>query len=265
MISAKADSSALRAKLAAARRGAGAHAAEAMAEPVAAFADFVEANAPRDTQRYVGAWMQAVNGTGLDRRNVPMVRRSSRHDAYIKRLTSQRDKYARMAAAIERTLERWYDAKGRRRDAWYRKRAAVARRLRKLEERAEEQLRRALAVESFVLIGGRRLKSTVKIGKRTERITGLATVRTEVYGGRGAVLTTAGHVVIRLHNLEPHAALVERRAFIARRGLEAARGAGARSASGRFLAAIGRDTGLTLARGSVSGTRRLPRGVRIGV
>ncbi|MEM1185218.1 MAG: hypothetical protein AAGI53_09475 [Planctomycetota bacterium] len=188
------------------------------------FVDVVTEITPRDTNRLVRGWVLAANDAGLDIRAVPPIRPSTRRDQWLEALTEQVDYWqgkVKRFAGLRELYEREDRAnplkkdgtprKRRTRQPYYRK---LGRRLRQAERRlgrAEEELAKAAESEGFLFFdrGGFAFGSGsyTKSGLRK-----LTSVRDQLYGGTGEVRHVNRKTYLRLHNLEPHATLIERNA-----------------------------------------------------
>lgn len=201
---------------------------------------------PRDTNRYSRAWAMANNAAGLRPLPVADVKATAYAAKYRARLEAQVNRARRQYETAKRINDYWttlvsvrYDRTGRRgrweRDARRKQAAALKREL-----RAQEVWRRAtveleLFSETGLVIGGR------KAGRRPGelRLSDLSTVRVKEYGGTGAVVATGRGWVVTATNLEPHAAIVERRHRVVARAQAMTRARGfaqvGNAATRRFL------------------------------
>lgn len=194
--------------------------------------DLFQAISPRDTNRYVRGWLAAGNSAGVGSWSLPPIEESRSHVRSVARVEAQLRGYARRLQAAEKNAEYWHRlyqrryADTNRRDRWERnakdrvRRADVrAEKLRVLVERLTETLAQLRADPSAIVIGGRRTKSDLAVGR-------LITVRDREYGGVGAIIQSGDRTYIRLHNLEPHASIVESRSRVVGRVVAALRIAG---------------------------------------
>jgi hypothetical protein len=182
---------------------------------------------PQDTRRYVRAWSVAGKDAGSTGFPMPEIKATSRKAEYESRL------YSQLAAAEKRVKKlgdlkwTWYDSKPERaKTGYYNTLVKDLRRAEKRVEQAKEQIELANTSETFILIGGRK-------GKRGS---GLATIRTKIYGGHGQILETSQGTAVRLVNKEPHAKIVERRSKSLRLASRVAASAvGVRTVSKKYL------------------------------
>lgn len=247
----------LRRKLHAAERAGPAASVEALRVLGRAFGGAVLATSPTDTNRYKRGWAQALNAAGLGPVAVPEITRSRLADELKARLELQLERFEARAEKKKKAAEYWQKvyanryARAGRKDRWERdcaarrdraaKDAATAR---KQAERAAEQLR--LFDPRGLVVWGRRGKG----GKLT--LGEVATVRTKVYGGRGVVVGTGSGAYLLLHNLEPHASIVESSDRVVARAFSAVKRPGvtrrARDAAARRIQRDWRRAGTSAAR-----------------
>lgn len=181
--------------------------------------------APQDTRRYIRAWTLAGNMIGA-KNPMPVLKRSSRHAEYIRRLEAQWFAAKRRVETLTNLRDRWY--KDRKRTGYYRKLNTQINAAQRRVEKAEIELTKAGMNESFIFIGGRRGKRGV----------GLAGVREKIYGGRGRLVHGQFTTLIRLHNLEPHARIVERRSKALAKSERVAALLGLRKAKKSYINAV---------------------------
>ncbi len=216
MVQTKVDTSGLRRKL----RGIGGNAERArrvaLTEMLTPAMASIINESPRDTHRLVRGWMMAANGAGLGSYALPPIRPSQ-----FQGLVGARRR-------LERQAQRWsaivarYERQNRTKDKWYRQ--AVRTRDRAVEELAK------LDDTSLVIFGGR--------GRRLN-----ITVRNKVYGGRGEMLNAGGRTFVRLHNLEPHASIIEKRNRAVRAALAGLRSMGVRRYGKSYMKGLGIGSG----------------------
>jgi hypothetical protein len=195
--------------------------------------------APRDTNRYVNAWLEAGEQAALSGipARVPLVV-SSHHARYVELLERQVEDYQRAweaadarVEAIKGLLWSWYDSKGRKRDAFYNRkqrelRTALAQavRARRRLDQTVAALAKAQPGIAYSFIYGR----SARRGANGRRVSArLHRVLPIVYGGYGRMRTEKGKVILELVNLEAHANIVERNFNVlrdARRNVEGPRG-----------------------------------------
>lgn len=158
-------------------------------------ADAFERISPRDTNRYVRAWLEAAGGAGSNPRPIPVLQ-ASKNAAYIrKRIVGQYVEQHRAVLRTEKWINSWWPP-GSKINAFARSQLNRLAKMKKREERLLEEIRTldASPTDAVLLIGGR--------GKN-----GFATVRTRIYGGTGFVDVGAG--VMYMRNMEAHAYIVE--------------------------------------------------------
>lgn len=146
----------------------------------------VEAQAPRDTNRYVRAYMQAANQIGVGKAEPP-VQEGKFAEEFLTRLETQ--------VSYWQTRYNQYVNAGRTKERYFRK---IEKRLTK----AREQLQKWNP--SAIIIFGRR---SAKGGNTLTRAIG------EVYGGEGRFVESGNRTFLQLVNKEPHARIVETRHF----------------------------------------------------
>lgn len=212
---------------------------------------------PSDTNRYKAGWARAINGAGVGPVSVPAIVESKFAAVLLDRLETQLARFEARAERKEKAAEYWhkvylnrYERPGRK-DRWERdcaaKRAEAAKQAqqaRKQAERAAEQVRN-FDPRGLVIWGKKSASGRLNLGE-------VSTVRTRVYGGRGVVVATDGGAYILLHNLEPHASIVEKQARAVARAFAAVRRPGvtrrARDAAGRRIQSAWRRAGTAAAR-----------------
>lgn len=230
-----------------------------------AFVDFADRVSPKDTNRFVNGFIMAGAEIGATSKQ-PYPVRESRYRKMIENVLIRQERtFARQAKALETTLDRWYYSKGRS-GPWLRKKERELRKLKKRHVRAGEELAAFRANPHAVGIDLFNRKYDVKVDGEGNvlsvkaYIARLASVRTKIYGGKGALITSGRRVFARLHNLEAHASFAERRHRVVARAMSQLRRVGVRRASRRYLEHQAIAGGLRLAGGSVSGSRGLPSG-----
>lgn len=164
----------------------------ALTELVEGFVREVIKTAPRDSNRFVRAYQMAGNDLGFGPFAVAIVT-DSRYKANLRRLQNQVNKWEYIVRRYEREGRTQY--KGVKKtgpDQGYVK-------AKRFLKRAELELSKL--DETSLVIGGRR-------GARG--VSRLSTVRSKVYGGRGSWIVAGGSTIARVHNMEPHASIVQR-------------------------------------------------------
>lgn len=171
--------------------------------------------APRDTNRYVRAWIQAGNQAGVLEMAVPPVRESRFVEQNEERLKAQELRYRRQLDRAKGRWIRWqnivirrYEAVGRTRGRWYQD---AKNKLRKAEQDYQQALKVwTRASEELDKLQSHRGQAIVIFGNSKKRSLTI-TVRPKVYGGTGRVYSSPDRAVMVLHNREPHASIVESR------------------------------------------------------
>lgn len=173
-----------------------------------------------DTNRNYNGWAMAGGDIGAG--TVARILKPSKYnEAYKKTLHKLVEKYKGELEDLVAWLNRWYP-KGppeHPKTSFYSRKLKRIDRLRNvLIPRAQEAERRAMDDPYGVLIGGGRLFKAKdgSIGQMIEAVEArkqLARIffRAKVYGGRGEFFGDGRSAFVRLHNLEPHASMVEAR------------------------------------------------------
>lgn len=187
---------------------------------------------PADTNRYRRAWAIAANEAGVGPFAVPEVVPSKYNERLKERLELQAERWQRIAEDKRKSAEYWqrvyenrYAREGRR-GKWERDCAAKRDKAAKIAEKAAKVAARAreeadMIRPDSIVIWGRRKKAPGGKGYLSAaedlRIGRLATVRVKVHGGTGYVVATSRGGYIILHNLEPHASIVEKNSRVVSR------------------------------------------------
>lgn len=146
--------------------------------------EHVRDHAPRDTNRWVAAMMQAGNQAGLGPLPVPEILPSKFGAQALRRLTSQ--------VKFWEWVTRAYEKAGRTGERYYARASFRLNSSRRELDRWDER---------GVFIG---IRSGLRLGIRLRRAV------SEVFGGEGRILMQRRITVLVIHNKEPHANLVER-------------------------------------------------------
>lgn len=169
---------------------------------------------PRDTNRYIRGWIIAGKMVGVTDVPLPVIRESKYSKEYIARLIEQQQKFEAQVARVDGLIYAWYDKPGRRRRGYYNRLLAERTRWQQRADRAREETEKFIRATGAIVIGvgvnvagGKITGSFVRGGGRKISVT----VRDRVHGGRGRLFVNERRAVMLLHNLEPHAAIVERR------------------------------------------------------
>lgn len=205
----------------------------------------VLATCPRDTQRYAYGWARAANSAGLGPFPEPEIRNSRFRDQMFTRLEWEEARFEKLARRAADVLKYWNDLlekryirAGRTSGYWFRwtltRRDRAARTLERLTERLE-QVRGDLKT-----LSGRTGVLTIFRKGSKSGMGRTVTIRATVYGGSAQWLDLGDRTVLRLHNKEPHATIVERRSKSLRAAQAAMRAAGIIPARRVYLAAIDR-------------------------
>lgn len=201
------------------------------------FAKVVLVLSPTDTHRYKRGWSEAINTAGIGPVSVPAIQKSQYAEKLLDRLEIQVDRFAARMENRRKAAEYWEKvyqnryARPGRKGQWERDCATKRDRAVKNYEIAQKQHARAVEqVKNFdpmgLVIWGR--ESTD--GKL--RMREVHTIRTKVYGGTGVTVARAGSAFIVLHNLEPHASIVEKQHRVVARAFAAVRRPGVRRTAG---------------------------------
>lgn len=174
-----------------------------------------------DTNRYINGYIDALHDIGLESIPLKPYKRSGRHDQFVDRLEVQHKKMVKVVERITRRLalgrsqdmtnplmKNGKPRKKRQEQRWFKKLERDLIKAQEREERAFAALAAAINNESILFMPGRkgRLLKSGRIGKSR-----LATVRTQIYGGSGAITLLGEQVIVELHNLEPHSRIIETR------------------------------------------------------
>lgn len=208
---------------------------EGMAKEVV---EFIVKRAPRDTNRYVRAWIEAGNAAGVTDLPVPPLNKSSKLNDIIVLLLKQighiDDRVFDLAFRNEQTegvLNAWYTRKGRKEKTWalgrrknIKDNEREIRRLGRRREKVVEQLEQIKDDSAVIIMDagrafsfgsdkgygfGARFKKAGKRGGPKKLITARALVQT--FGGTGQIVERTDTTIVVLHNREPHASFVEQR------------------------------------------------------
>jgi PAS domain-containing protein len=180
--------------------------------------EFVADLAPRDTNRYVRAWIMAARAVGLRAPPLPPLRPSAEHGRAMRRLARLTASAERRLAKDTRAREFWHNVytnryertgrKGRWRNDALRKVGAADRRMAKAAEVVQRYREVAGVLErspTGVIIWGRRP------GKRGHGLSTVPRVIEREFGGTARrEVGRNGEPTIKLINREPHARIVER-------------------------------------------------------
>lgn len=176
----------------------------------------VSDTSPRDTNRFVRGWMLAAKDVGPIPVMIPAVKSTSRHAEYMKYLQKELTRLMNERKAVAGMIDFWYTSKPNRNrnTPAYREMSAKVRKLDKWIVRVQEEIAKAGGDETVLLMDkerGRRNYSTVRVG---------------VYGGEGSIRRIVGKTLVRWHNKEPHATIIERKYGIIRNAMGMVKRAG---------------------------------------
>lgn len=205
----------------------------------------IAATAPRDTNRYVRGWMLAGIDAGVSNLPPPPIGESKRVEQNIQRLERQFLAARGLADRLQNRYDNWYGRKGRKPGAYG---SRLQRDIDKANERANRaysSLQELQTVKGAIFIGGsgNRNARPNPAGRGFNQRYGLgrlATVRTKIYGGRGQIITQKYYASLLLHNMEPHATIVESRHRTYRNARSAVPGLVGMGATANFTKAVRR-------------------------
>lgn len=195
----------------------------ALMEPV--MRQIVE-NVPVDTHRLQRGYAMAANQAGLGPYPVPSVTTSKYRDKVIGEMAAQIDRFEKSVAYWKGVLQNRYISKGRegkwKRDAEKKVRMYEGR-LRKAQIQAAKF---GFSPEAIAIYRSSKTGLTV-------------TARDKVYGGTGKRVKVPGFNGVEIHNLEPHASIVESYDHTVREAFASARGSGLVRFQNTYLKRIG--------------------------
>lgn len=228
------DISRLRKRLGAANAARANAASAAMAVMVQTLGENLAVNSPRDTNRYVRAWIQAATQAGAKGLPEFPLRPSRFRSDQERALRRQVDFWKQKLEKQRRWIEGWWHSQDRdpSKDKLGRKAVRDFERYQRLYEQAERELREFLSARDPVIVIGRdnvRGKDPEKGGRR------LITIRRQVYGGSGAVVIRRDRVEAVLVNKEPHARIVEAKTQTFARSFAVVKVFGVRRAGAEFV------------------------------
>jgi len=176
----------------------------------------VSETSPRDTNRFLRGWLLAAKDVGPIPVIIPALRSTSRHSEYIKYLQKELMRLEAERKGLAGMIDFWYTSKPNRRrnTPAYREMNARLRKLDKWIVRVKEEIAKAAGDETVLLMDKER-------GKRN-----YSTVRVGIYGGEGAIRRIGGKTLVRWHNKEPHATIIERKYGIIRNAIGMVKRAG---------------------------------------
>jgi hypothetical protein len=211
--------------------------------------DVLDDLSPKDTNRYVRAWIEAGRKAGVTDRPLPALRESRDREKYLEKLRSQlefwigRRNYARSRMEqyerYDATAPPRKDGKPRRKrtsQPYYAKMKKLENRAGKQVERAARELTRAEGSEHFIFFDAESI-----VQRKQNR--SLSTVRHKHYGGEGRVIRSGTTAIVELRNKEPHALPVERHPHLghpAATAKQIVQLAGAKPAGKAYKAALAR-------------------------
>ena len=162
---------------------------------------------PRDTGRFLRGYLLAFQQVGHFKGSMPALDRSKYVGRAIQILVEQYDFWtARTEEARARLRERYPDGPTKGRGAGYRALHNKIRISQKRQTRAREELEKFRSAPFGIIMSPLRWAyDTVANDGRH-----LVTVRPTPYGGRGLLIDRPTSTTVRILNMEPHAAFVER-------------------------------------------------------
>lgn len=163
-------------------------------------------NVPHDTNRLKRGYAMAANQANLGPFPVPDVQASKYRKDLGNRLSYQIAKFENSVAFWERIIQTRYLSKGRK-GKWLRDAQSKKRTAEKRLARAKEEADKFGATDSALVIF-RSSKSGLTM-----------TVRDKVYGGEGREISRPGFHGYQIHNLEPHASIVEKNTRVVAKAL----------------------------------------------
>lgn len=182
---------------------------------------------PVDTHRLQRGYAMAANQAGLGPFPVPAVNPSKWRDKVNMETAAQIDRFERAVKYWKNIIQYRYVAKGRSTGKGYtdalKKLAMYEKRLRKAQIIAA---RFGFGLESIAIYRSSKTGITV-------------TVRDKVYGGEGKRVQVPGFNGVEIHNLEPHASIVESYDHTVRDAFAAAKGTGLVRFKNSYLKGIG--------------------------
>jgi len=176
----------------------------------------VSDTSPRDTNRFLRGWLLAAKDVGPIPVIIPALRATSRHSEYIKYLQQELLRLETERKAVAGMIDFWYTSKPNRKRGTpaYNKMTSQVRKMDKWIVRVKEELVKAGGDETVLLMDKER-------GKRN-----YSTVRVGIYGGEGSIRRIGGKTLVRWHNKEPHATIIERKYGIIRNAMGMVKRAG---------------------------------------
>lgn len=221
-------------------------------ELAAEWAWWVSLTAPRDTQRFANGWALAARAAGLSKGTLVKPMETSAYFSYqekrLIKLVSRAERDFRRAREVYVYWSALYNRRYRepgRKGAWERQTRQKVQQKARLMEKQEKVLNRAREAltlmrtpggDTALYIGGKGLRpkelgSTGKVRNVKQesgeqgflKLSNLTRVIKTVYGGSGAAIDMGNASRVVLHNLEPHASIVENRTSVGYRAREMVR------------------------------------------
>ena len=156
-----------------------------------------EAFTPEDTGRLKKAWLEACGEVGADSAVLPSLKPSRRADRIYQRIRGQWINTHIQRVKLETLFNKWYPD---------------GRKLGEFGQRMKRDLAKVVKREG-------KLKEQYDLWKQADQAPVImigrggghkyATLRTKVYGGRGAIRDHGERSELLLHNQEPHASIVD--------------------------------------------------------
>lgn len=186
--------------------------------------------APRDTNRFVRAWLQAANQAKVGDWALPDLEESKLNRRYEQILLGQKRIIARLIRGLQRRIDQWFVQRGRPITGWALKAQEKIEEYRQDLQRIEGLLAALREGNSLILLdaGAHNIfaytddtfaATDVRVGVRRSKAKKPRKPPKRVFvrgydkplGGMGQVYIDETTVVVRLHNAEPHARIVESR------------------------------------------------------
>lgn len=206
---------------------------EAAREVMAPLMAEIVALTPIDTGRLAAGYAQAANAAGLGPIAVPPIQPSKRAEEAERKLEEQIKYFQKVVEQLDRIIAAGggqFQGKGIDRSTATRRRATAQRRV----QRAQKQLEKWLGSNDRGIVIGLFFAAGGTTGNQVA-----TTVREDVKGGTGSAVVTQFFSGYRIHNLEPHATLVERNTGTVKAALNGAKAFRIKRVGRKYLASIG--------------------------
>ena len=240
MIAARTDTSRFRARIAALRKRLPAARRDAVTENARRFIVAIQRYAPRDTNRYVRAWIEAGWAVGLTNTPIPVVVPSRYLQKYVAGFEAAIAGLGSRLHAERSRMEAWYEKKGRREDKTYRRMKqrveSLSAKIIRLREQLAELLKHNDAIVFDVYASsktGGNFESAIRGGNKR-----LPSIRQKIYGGQGRRIEGANRTTFILKNLEPHCRIIEKRSRPVAKAKAAAKIEGVRTPFAKLIGKV---------------------------